>query len=121
VMLQFDNADGAPQSIECDHIIAATGYVVDLRRLPFMTAPLLSDIQMSADYSPMLSTHFETTVPGLYFVGVSAAASFGPMMRFAFGAAYTAKRVARDLVRKTRTRSVPLPGPAPERSAPSRA
>ena len=68
-----------------------------------------------------ISANFESTVPGLYFIGVSAAASFGPMMRFAYGAAYTAKRVARDLVRKTRTRSVPLPGPAPEQSAPSRA
>jgi hypothetical protein len=43
------------------------------------------------------------------------------MMRFAYGAAYTAKQVARDLARKTRTRSVPLPGSAPEQSAPSRA
>lgn len=121
VILQFDGADGTPRQIECDHIIAATGYVVDLRRLPFLTAPLLSDIKMSADYSPVLSTHFETTVPGLYFIGVSAAASFGPMMRFAYGAAYTAGRVSRDLVRKLQRRPLPLTGAAPERSAPSRA
>lgn len=121
VMMQFDAADGTPRQIECDHIIAATGYVVDLRRLPFMTAPLLSDIKMSADYSPVLSPHFETTVPGLYFVGVSAAATFGPMMRFAFGAAYTARRVSRDLARKLRTRLLPLAASAGERSAPSRA
>ncbi|HEX4504202.1 MAG TPA: NAD(P)-binding domain-containing protein [Alphaproteobacteria bacterium] len=121
VIMQFDDADGTPKQIECDHIIAATGYVVDLRRLPFMTAPLLSDIKVSADHSPVLSSNFETTVPGFYFVGVSAAATFGPMMRFAFGAAYTAGRVSRDLVRKLRTRPLPLAGSAPERSAPSRA
>jgi len=121
VLLEFDDARGQRQAVECDHIIAATGYVVDIRRLPFLTAPLLSDIKTAADHSPQLSAHFESTVPGLYFTGVSAAASFGPMMRFAYGSAYTAKRVARDLVRKTQARSVPLPSPAPEQSAPSRA
>jgi len=121
VLVEFEGANGTPQAIQCDHIIAATGYVVDLRRLPFMTAPLLSDIKMSADRSPELSAHFESTVPGLYFTGVSAAASFGPMMRFAYGAAYTAKRVSRDLVRKMRARPLPLAGAAVERSAPSQA
>jgi thioredoxin reductase len=121
VLMRFDDADGAPRQIECDHIIAATGYVVDLRRLPFMTAPLLSDMKMSADRSPVLSSHFETTVPGFYFIGVSAAATFGPMMRFAYGAAYTAQRVSRDLARKLRTRTAPLAGSAGGRSAPSRA
>ena len=121
VVLEFESANRMPKTIECDHIIAATGYVVDLRRLPFMTAPLLSDIKMSADHSPELSAHFESTVPGLYFIGVSAAASFGPMMRFAYGAAYTAKRVSRDLVRKMRARPLPLATPAAERSAPSQA
>jgi len=121
VVLEFESSNGMPKTIECDHIIAATGYVVDLWRLPFMTAPLLSDIKMSADRSPELSAHFESTVPGLYFIGVSAAASFGPMMRFAYGAAYTAKRVSRDLVRKMRARPLPLASAAAERSAPSQA
>jgi len=121
VIVEFEDAKGKWQTVECDHVIAATGYVVDLRRLPFLTTPLLSDIKTAADQSPVLSASFESTVPGLYFTGVSAAASFGPMMRFAYGAAYTAKRVARDLVRKTRTQSVSLSATAPERSAPSRA
>jgi cation diffusion facilitator CzcD-associated flavoprotein CzcO len=121
VALEIETQSGDSKVLECDHIIAATGYRVDLRRLPFMTAPLLSDIQNAADYSPNLSPNFESTVPGLYFVGVSAAASFGPMMRFAYGAAYTARRVSRHLVRKSRTRSLPIPASAPEQSAPSRA
>jgi hypothetical protein len=36
-------------------------------------------------------------VPGLYFVGAAAANSFGPLLRFAFGAKYAATRVARKL------------------------
>jgi hypothetical protein len=121
ITLEFESADGALNTVECDHIIAATGYIVDIRRLPFLTAPLLSDIRTAADHSPDLSTHFESSVPGLYFIGVSAAANFGPMMRFVYGAAYTARRLSRALVRKARTKSLSFPGPAPEQSAPSRA
>jgi len=121
IALEFETANGVRKAIDCDHIIAATGYVVDLRRLPFMTAPLLSDIKTAAEHSPVLSANFESTVPGLYFVGVSAAASFGPMMRFAYGAAYTAHRTSRDLVRKSRASLSRNPASAPEQSAPSRA
>lgn len=127
ISLEIETHDGNRKVLGCDYIIAATGYRVDLRRLPFMTAPLLSDIHTAADYSPSLSPNFESTVPGLYFVGVSAAASFGPMMRFAYGAAYTARRLSRHLVRKPRARSLAIPAPAripasaPERSAPSSA
>jgi hypothetical protein len=36
-------------------------------------------------------------VNGLYFVGPVAANSFGPLMRFAFGANYAARRLSRHL------------------------
>ena len=44
----------------------------------------------------MLSSSFESSMPGLYFVGVAAANSFGPVMRFAFGAGFAARTLARD-------------------------
>ena len=119
--LEIETRNGERKVLGCDHVIAATGYRVDLRRLPFLTAPLLSDIQTAADHSPNLSPNFESTVPGLYFVGVSAAASFGPMMRFAYGAAYTARRLSRHLARKPQARSLRIPASAPERSAASSA
>jgi cation diffusion facilitator CzcD-associated flavoprotein CzcO len=121
IALEIETQSGDRKALGCDHIIAATGYRVDVRQLPFMTAPLLSDIQTAVDHSPNLSPNFESTVPGLYFVGVSAAASFGPMMRFAYGAAYTARRLSRHLVRKSQARSLRIPGPAPKQSAPSSA
>jgi hypothetical protein len=34
-------------------------------------------------------------MPGLYFAGLTAANSFGPVMRFAFGAGFAARTVAR--------------------------
>jgi hypothetical protein len=52
-----------------------------------------------------LSSHFESSVPGLYFVGTSAANSFGPLLRFAFGARFTATHLTKRLVRLDSRRS----------------
>jgi hypothetical protein len=38
-------------------------------------------------------------MPGLYFAGVAAANSFGPVMRFAFGAGFAARTLTRALVK----------------------
>jgi hypothetical protein len=35
---------------------------------------------------------FEPSVPGVYFVGIEAGNSFGPVMRFIFGAGFAARR-----------------------------
>jgi len=81
-----------------DHVIAATGYKVDLERLSFLHPDVLSDIR-SVHNTPILSSHFESSVPGLYFVGTAAANSFGPLMRFAVGAGFTATRVSKHLAK----------------------
>src|SRR3989442_213106 len=57
--------------IRADHVILATGYQVDLGRLPMIDPALRARIKTHKG-SPVLSDSFETTVPGLYFVGVSA-------------------------------------------------
>jgi hypothetical protein len=36
-------------------------------------------------------------VPGLFFAGPAVTASFGPVMRFVYGADYTARTIAREL------------------------
>lgn len=90
---------GSAEEISADHIIAATGYRVDLARLPFLAEPLRAAIRL-CDTSPALTTRFESSVPGLYFVGLTAANSFGPVSRFAFGAGFTSPRLARHLARK---------------------
>jgi hypothetical protein len=83
-------------------VIAATGYRVDLRRLAFLHPDLGANVR-TVENTPILDSFFESSVPGLYFVGVAAANSFGPVMRFAFGADYTAKRLVRHLA-KTKMR-----------------
>jgi cation diffusion facilitator CzcD-associated flavoprotein CzcO len=99
VLLAVGRDDGTVEELEFDHVIAATGYKVDLRRLPFLSEELRQQIR-AVEHMPVLSSHFESNVPGLYFVGISSALSFGPMMRFAYGSAYTARRLERHLAQQ---------------------
>jgi thioredoxin reductase len=94
--LRVRGADGRDQDMAADHIIAATGYRVDLSRLGFVSADIRGKIT-TLEGSPVLSAGFESSMPGLYFVGVAAANSFGPVMRFAFGAGFAARRVTKAL------------------------
>jgi hypothetical protein len=98
VHLTLQGPANQPTTHVTDHIVAATGYRVDMRRLSFLSPELRAGIAC-VENTPILSTAFQSSVPGLYFVGVSSANSFGPMMRFAYGAAYTAKRLSRQLAR----------------------
>jgi thioredoxin reductase len=88
----------ADSQLEVDHVIAATGYRAAVSRLPFIDASLRSRIKQTQD-APTLSRYFESSVSGLYFVGAAAAFSFGPLLRFAYGARFAAERVAARLAR----------------------
>ena len=107
--LTFTNADGAPTQLTFDHIVTATGYRVDLSRLKLLSAGLRDRIK-AVQNTPVLSSKFQSSVTGLYFVGIAAANTFGPLMRFAFGADYTAHKLARHLAKSSRR----LPSPAME-------
>ncbi|HWY32403.1 MAG TPA: NAD(P)-binding domain-containing protein [Candidatus Acidoferrum sp.] len=98
VRLQLTDAAGTGRTIEAEHIIAATGYQVDLRRLSFLDGNDLAQIR-SVENTPVLSSNFESSLSGLYFVGTSAANTFGPLLRFACGAKFTARRLARHLAK----------------------
>lgn len=96
VRLELAN-DRGHQTIEADHVIAATGYRPGLERLTFIPPSLRASIRSAAN-TPVLSSHFESSVTGLYFVGPISANSFGPLMRFACGAKYVAPRLSRHLI-----------------------
>ncbi|HKO19306.1 MAG TPA: NAD(P)-binding domain-containing protein [Acidobacteriaceae bacterium] len=98
VLLDLRDSYGRTETLETDHVISATGFRVDLDRVAFLDSGVRDKIRKTGD-APVLSANFESSVPGLYFVGVSAASSFGPLMRFAYGAEFTARRLARHLVR----------------------
>ena len=86
-----------------DHVIAATGYRVDLRRLSVLGEEILSGMRLVRG-TPVLSSSFETSIRGLYAVGMASKYCFGPVTQFACGADWTARRIARRLVRADRRR-----------------
>lgn len=94
-VLATEGSDG-PATLEVDHVVAATGYRPDLRRLDFLDSELRSRIR-TVENTPVLSRSFESSVPGLRFVGLTAANAFGPMLRFACGAEFTSQRLLRYL------------------------
>jgi cation diffusion facilitator CzcD-associated flavoprotein CzcO len=98
VRLHLGAADGTKRDVLTDHIIAATGYRVSLERLTFLRPEVRSKLK-AVNGTPVLSSDFESSVPGLYFIGVAAANSFGPVMRFAFGAGFAARRLTQTVKR----------------------
>lgn len=99
VRLHLRASDGTEREVQTGHIIAATGYRVDLKRLPFLSSEIRSKLK-TVKGSPVLSSSFESSVPGIYFAGVAAANSFGPVMRFAFGAGFAARRLTQAMQRQ---------------------
>ena len=104
INLHIKDGKGESQTLQFDHLIAATGYRTDVHRLPFLDAGILSELAL-VEASPALSSNFESSVPNLFFVGVSSANTFGPLLRFAFGAGFAAPRLSAHL-RRTAGRSL---------------
>ncbi len=94
VRLRCQDATRNDVELFADHVIAATGYHPSVDGLDLLDAGLRAAISREDD-SPLLSRRFESSVPGLYFIGVSSANSFGPVMRFSRGAEWTAVHLAR--------------------------
>jgi cation diffusion facilitator CzcD-associated flavoprotein CzcO len=74
---------------ETDHVIAATGYRVDLDRIQYLSAGLRAKIK-TYEGVPILDRALQSSIAGLHFVGVTSAQSFGPVMRFVYGAKHAA-------------------------------
>jgi len=89
VQLTLD--DGSERQV--DHVLLGTGYDVDLSRYPFLTSELLSQVRQIGGY-PDLGGGFESSVPGLHFVGAAAARKYGPLLYFVAGTEFTSNELA---------------------------
>jgi hypothetical protein len=107
VRLHLRGSDGELRQLTSDHVIAATGYRFALGSLPFLSEPIIGELR-SLQQTPILSANFESSVPGLYFTGLASANQFGPAMRFAYGAGFTARRVSRHLASEGQRFRLPL-------------
>jgi thioredoxin reductase len=97
--LTLSDSTGRQETHAYDHVIACTGYRPDTRRVGILSEQLRDRIG-SARHTPLVSDAFETPVSGLYFTGPGVIDSFGPLMRFMYGAEFAAPHMANHLTRK---------------------
>jgi hypothetical protein len=88
--------DGSERTV--DHVLMGTGYRVDITKYAFLGKKLLASIRHVGGY-PQLNAGFESSVPGLHFLGAPAAWSFGPLMRFVAGADFATRALARGVAK----------------------
>ncbi|WP_445528423.1 FAD-dependent oxidoreductase [Streptomyces cyslabdanicus] len=101
VRLDLTGPGGVAETLDVDHVLAATGYRLDLDSVPFLAPAVRQALRLvPGSRAPRLTPGFESSVPGLYFTGSLAAPMFGPMLRFVAGTGYTAARVALDRARR---------------------
>jgi pyruvate/2-oxoglutarate dehydrogenase complex dihydrolipoamide dehydrogenase (E3) component len=96
VTLGLTDSDGRARELSADHVIAATGYRPDVARLQFLDAELRMNLR-SVAHTPAVDKYYQSSIPGLYFMGPGVAPTFGPVMRFVYGADHAACTVAQRL------------------------
>lgn len=79
-----------------DHVLLGTGYQVDLARYDFLPPDLTHKVQQFGGY-PKLSSGFLSSVPGLHFIGATAARSFGPLLYFVAGTEFASRHLASQI------------------------
>jgi FAD-dependent urate hydroxylase len=106
VRLAVSGPGGGSQEYQADHVIAATGYRIDLTRLQFLPAAIRSELRTVAG-SAAVGRDYQSSVAGLYFIGPSVAPTMGPVMRFVFGSRHAATTVGRQLAGASSRKSRP--------------
>jgi thioredoxin reductase len=89
--------DGSQRRV--DHVLMGTGYDVDIARYSFLDPELVADVRRLGGY-PHLGAGFGCSVPGLYFIGATAARSFGPLLYFVAGTEFAARELTGRICRQ---------------------
>jgi cation diffusion facilitator CzcD-associated flavoprotein CzcO len=100
-VLQLTTGDGTTTETSADHVLAATGYRVDVDRLDFLSPTLRDELVRTGD-APRLAPGFRSSVPGLWFTGQAAAPTFGPVLRFVCGTSFASPRLAASVAEALR-------------------
>ena len=87
---------GGSEEILTDHVLAGTGYTVDPGRLGFLDSSILARVRGHGGF-PLLDRNGQSSLAGLYFLGLAAAHTFGPLCRFVCGTRFNVPRCSRHL------------------------
>jgi thioredoxin reductase len=88
------------ETIDTDTVIAGTGFKPDIDNLAFLSENLRARV-VRENRTPKLTASFETSIPNLFVVGILSAPTFGPVMRFMFGAKHPAAIVSRRIAARS--------------------
>ena len=86
------------REFEVDQVVLATGYEVDVRKLPFLSGAL-KDRLKTEEGSPLLDEGMQASVSGLYFVGMIAVRQFSLVFGFTRGCPIADRIVVDDVCR----------------------
>lgn len=95
-MIRLKLDDGSERQVE--HVVLGTGYQVDISKYDFLPQQLTREIKQFGGY-PKLASGFRSSVPGLYFIGATAARSFGPLLYFVAGTEFASRELVSGLSR----------------------
>ena len=76
-----------------DHIVLATGYKVEISKVPLLAAGNILKQLETRNGFPVLDDHFETSVPGLFITSMPATQDFGPFFGFTISVRTAAKLI----------------------------
>ena len=86
------------ETLNIDHVVLATGYKVDIKRLPLLAAGNILDVLETRNGFPLLDDHLETSVPGLFITSMPAMQDFGPFFGFTISVRTSAKLICERLL-----------------------
>jgi cation diffusion facilitator CzcD-associated flavoprotein CzcO len=81
------------ETFAVDRIILATGYKVNIARLPFLSSGNILGRLVTLNGFAVLDDHFQTSVPGLFITSMPATQDFGPFFAFTIAVRTSAKLI----------------------------
>src|SRR6185369_4837816 len=86
------------KSVGVDQIILATGYRVEIDKLPLLASGNILASLATRDGYPELDEHFQTSVPGLFITSMPATQDFGPFFGFTISVRTSARLICDRLL-----------------------
>ena len=88
------------ETFTADKVLLATGYKVDIARLPLLSAGNVLDQLETRNGFPVLDDHFETSVAGLFITSMPAMQDFGPFFGFTNSVRTSAQLICSRIARR---------------------